>query len=128
MNYLLDTHTFIWMDSKSPDLSERARLLIADLEHVLFLSLASVWEMQIKAQLGKLNLRVALPDILRDQQITNDIQLLSITLDHILELKNLPDHHKDPFDRLLVAQSNIEQMPIISRDTQIAKYPVNVIW
>ena len=128
MNYLLDTHTFIWMDYKSSELSATARNVLADSNNMLFLSLVSVWEMQIKSQLGKLTLRLPLQQIVRDQQTRNSIQLLPITINHIFELQNLPSHHKDPFDRLLIAQALTEQMPIVTRDPIISKYAADVTW
>ena len=128
MNYLLDSHTFLWLDDTYENLSPAAQTIIADIENTLFISAASVWEIQIKAQLGKLGLRVALPILIEEQQERNDIQVLSITLNHIFELINLPHHHRDPFDRLLIAQSRIEAIPIISHDTKIAEYDVDVIW
>lgn len=132
MNYLLDTHTFIWLDiendNSSSELSETARLLLADPENVLLLSLVSVWEMQIKSQLGKLTLRLPLEQIVREQLETNHIQLLPITLNHILSLQDLPHHHRDPFDRLLIAQAVTEQIPIIGRDAQMEKYTVDMVW
>ena len=128
MRYLLDTHTFVWLDSDSSQLPAKAHSIIAESDNNVFLSLVSVWEMQIKARLGKLNLRVPLENIIRDQQQTNAVQLLPIMLDHILALDNLPNHHKDPFDRLLIAQAQVEQMSLITKDPQIAQYPVTVVW
>ncbi len=128
MKYLLDTHAFIWLDVASAKLSPKVRSLIANQENILFLSLVSVWEIQIKHQLGKLQLRLPLEEIIEEQQQANQIEILPITLSHILELGNLPDHHRDPFDRLLIAQSKVENIPLISRDSEIAKYPIEVFW
>lgn len=128
MKYLLDAHTFIWWNINSARLSTTAFNLLQDQTNILLLSLATVWEMQIKVQLGKLTLPAPLTDVIAKQRQANQIELLSITLAHIYELQNLPDHHRDPFDRLLVAQATIEKIPVISTDAQIAKYPVKVIW
>jgi PIN domain nuclease of toxin-antitoxin system len=128
MKYLLDTHTFVWLDSASVNLSSKVHSIIADSNNMLLLSLTSIWEMQIKLQTGKLRLRASLPEIIKDQQQKNRIEILPTTLDHILYLSNLPDHHREPFDRMLIAQANIEQIPILSRDSQFAAYPVTVIW
>lgn len=128
MRYLLDTHTFIWLDSDPGKLSAKAADFCSNPENQLLLSLASVWEMQIKIQLGKLKLPAPLSTTIEDQQATNGIHLLSIHLAHILELNALPDHHKDPFDRLLIAQARVEKVVFITDDPQIAKYPVTVAW
>ncbi len=128
MKYLLDTQTFIWFNGKSSRLSERAANLCSDSSNLLLVSLASIWEMQIKLGLKKLTLPAPLAEIITTQQSRNGIQLLPIELSHVLELASLPDHHKDPFDRLLIAQAKIEKVPIISNDPQISKYPVSVVW
>jgi PIN domain nuclease of toxin-antitoxin system len=128
VKYLLDTHTFIWLNGKSSMLSERAAALCSDPANLLLLSLASLWEMQIKLGLGKLTLPAPLAEIIATQQGTNGIRLLPIELPHVLELTSLPDHHKDPFDRMLIAQAIIEKVPLISDDPQIGKYPITVVW
>jgi PIN domain nuclease of toxin-antitoxin system len=127
MKYLLDTHILIWLDSDQEKLSSKVAQLCTDRSNRLLVSVATVWEMQIKILIGKLTL----PDTLANTisgQVTNGIQLLPINLPHILELAHLPDHHKDPFDRLLIAQARTGQATLISNDPQIAKYPVNVVW
>lgn len=128
MKYLLDTHAFLWWDTDSARLSARVFSLCQDKTHTLLLSVASVWEMQIKLQLGKLKPAAPLAEIIEKQRSTNGIQLLPIETVHIFNLTGLPDHHKDPFDRLLVAQADIEDLIIISNDPLIARYPVRVIW
>jgi PIN domain nuclease of toxin-antitoxin system len=128
MKLLLDTHTFIWWDSEPRRLSERAAAALMDPANELWVSVTSVWEMQIKHQLGKLMLRMALADILGHQRTTNGIQLLPIVEDHVFGLDALPPAHKDPFDRLLVAQANAEQASLVSADPVFAAYPVRVVW
>lgn len=128
MKYLLDTNTFIWWNKDFLRLSTTARAIVQDRSNTLLLSLASVWEMQIKVQLGKLTIPVPLADLLQKQQADNQIELLPITLTHILALANLPSHHRDPFDRLLVAQAQIEQIPLLSGDPLLTRYAVQVIW
>ena len=128
MRYLLDTHAFLWLAHQSTSLSGQAREIMADSDNVLFLSLASIWELQIKAQIGRLELARPLVDIVREQQEVNQIQLLPIILEHIIALEDLPQHHQDPFDRMLIAQARHEDMPIITKDTKIAKYPVTILW
>lgn len=105
MKLLLDTHTFIWWDSETARLLPHALALCQDRQNVLLLSVVSVWEMQIKLQLGKLRLALPLKEI---------IEILPVTLAHVLALENLPAYHKDPFDRLLVAQATGLINPLIS--------------
>ena len=128
MKLLLDTHTFMWWDSAPDQIPEATLDRLKQPENEVFVSLISMWEMQIKTQLGKLTLRAGLADIIRQQQIENGISLLSISLSHILELDKLPYHHKDPFDRLLIAQSRIESASIVSRDVAFKNYDCKVIW
>jgi PIN domain nuclease of toxin-antitoxin system len=128
MNLLLDTHTFIWCSIQSNKLLQSVSDLLVDQDSSLFLSLVSVWEIQIKTQLGKLAFELPLTEPITSQQETNHLQLLPIQLNHILALEALPNHHRDPFDRLLVAQAMIEQMPILSTDTILGAYPVQRIW
>lgn len=128
MNYLLDTHTFVWLDSQSNNLSARAQQIIADSQNRLFVSLTSLWEIQIKSNLGKFVLRGPLEQIVSDQALMNGIELLTITLPHIVELAALPNHHRDPFDRLLIAQAKVEGYTLVSRDPIVAQYPISVVW
>lgn len=125
---LLDTHAFIWWASEPEKLSKKALALCENPNNTIILSVASVWEMQIKMQLGKLKLEAELTDLIDLQRKINDLQILPIELEHTLELKNLDDHHKDPFDRLLVAQSKLEDLIIVSKDANIKKYSIRVIW
>jgi PIN domain nuclease of toxin-antitoxin system len=127
MKYLLDTHTFIWMDNEPEKLSSSAHNAIRGLENSAFLSLASIWEMQIKLQAGRLRLRTSLAQIIQDQR-RNGIELLSISLPHILALGELADHHRDPFDRILIAQARVEDLTLITRDPSIAQYTVPTLW
>ena len=85
-------------------------------------------EIQIKQQLGKLKLDVALEELIKDQRVANGLQILPIELPHILALNDLPLHHNDPFDRLLIAQSRIEHMRLISVDGVFSRYPVDLFW
>jgi PIN domain nuclease of toxin-antitoxin system len=128
MNLLLDTHVFIWLSLNPERLSERVTDLLMDETNLWFLSLASVWEMQIKRQLGKLSLNLPLPELIASQQQTNGLQLLPIELNHIFTLENLPQFHRDPFDRLLIAQAITEQIPLLSIDTVFDHYPVQRLW
>jgi len=100
MKLLLDTHAFIWWDSEPSRLSPRALALCQNPENLLIVSVVSIWEMQIKLQLGKLKLQLPLKDIIANQQKTNQVAILPIILPHVLALSDLPVHHGDPFDRL----------------------------
>ena len=128
MKVLLDTHVFIWLDNDPDKLSAKAAQICADSSNLLLLSLASVWEMQIKTQLGKLKLPAPLPQIVGNQVTTNRIQLLRIELSHIFALSNLPQQHRDPFDRLLIAQAQTEKAILLTDDAQIARYPISTTW
>jgi PIN domain nuclease of toxin-antitoxin system len=128
MKLLIDTHVLLWLAGDAESLSEKVASLILDDQSSLFLSCASIWEIQIKSQLGKLNLNRLLPDLIEQQCEVNEIQLLEIKLEHIYSLKDLPNHHRDPFDRLLVSQSKVEEMPIVSIDNVLDAYGVKRIW
>ena len=94
----------------------------------IFLSVASVWEMQIKIAPGKMVFNDTLENILSEQQTVNGIQILPVQLSHALYLENLPPHHKDPFDRLLISQAIVENMILVSADANFANYQVNLLW
>lgn len=128
MNLLLDTHAFIWLDIAPNRLSNAAKHAIQNSQNSIYLSLTSVWEMQIKIQLGKLKLNSPLSSTVAAQQNINSVQMLPIRLDHILALDNLPFHHRDPFDRLLVAQAQIEGLTLITNDQKINAYAVTCLW
>jgi PIN domain nuclease of toxin-antitoxin system len=125
MKLLLDTHSFIWWD-REPALIPSATLALMQ-KSELWLSLVSLWEIQIKTQLGKLQLNMPLAELVRHHQ-ANGMMLLPITLPHILALEQLPQHHRDPFDRLLIAQGQIESMPIVSRDEIFQNYNCQIVW
>jgi PIN domain nuclease of toxin-antitoxin system len=124
---LLDTHTFIWWDGEPSRLSPRILALLLDPSSTVLLSVVSIWEMLIKSQLGKLTLRLPLSQIVA-QQLANGVTILPVTLDHTLDLEGLPAAHKDPFDRLLIAQARVEGAALLSVDRVFAQYPVTVLW
>ena len=128
MKLLLDTHTFLWWDSEPSKLSSKALALCQDRTNTVLLSVVSVWEMQIKSQLGKLKLSLPLAEMVETQRQANSIEVMSIALAHVLALENLPTPHKDPFDRLLIAQANVEGAVLVSDDPIFEKYPVKTIW
>lgn len=127
MKLLLDTHIFIWWASEPAKLSPRAFSLCQDGANELILSVASVWEMQIKSQLGKLRVALPLRDLVTSQQQTNDLIILPIQLPHVLALQGLPLHHNDPFDRFVIAQAIVENAVLLSMDRVFAQYPVPVL-
>lgn len=127
MKLLLDTHTFIWWDSNPSRLSQNALALLTNRNNLRLLSLVSIWEMQIKYQLGKLTLNKTLEEIITIQK-NNFIEILPITVEHILALDSLPIYHKDPFDRLLIAQAKMENAILISCDSVFTHYSVNLGW
>ncbi|MCU1289068.1 MAG: PilT protein domain protein [Acidobacteria bacterium] len=127
MNLLLDTHIFIWSQIAVKKLSAQKLQALKDNQNILFLSLASVWEIQIKIQIGKFNFPKPLSDVIKEQQTVNNLQILPITAEHIYHLENLPLHHKDPFDRLLIAQSIVEDYTIVTDDANFSSYSVNLI-
>jgi len=126
MKVLLDTHTFIWAITDERRLSPRARSLIASSE--LWWSVVSLWEAIQKAQVGKLSLQLPAGPFLTGELRSNHVRLLPVSLSHVLRVEELPLHHRDPFDRLLIAQSIEEGWPIITADPWFARYPVDVIW
>ena len=128
MNFLLDTHTFLWLAAYPEKLSDKATQIILNTNNSLFLSIVSLWEMQIKIQLGKLDMHIPLMDFWQDQQTKSQILFLPAKQEHVWTLANLPQIHRDPFDRLLIAQSLFENMPFISADATVNKYDVKVIW
>ncbi len=125
--FILDTHTFIWLATGSEKLSKRAKEIIFE-EDEIYLSVASVWEMAIKYKLDKLQIPLPFPQFIAQELMKNETELLQIKLDHLFHLGNLERHHKDPFDRLLVSQSFVEKMPLISTDHLLDLYEVERIW
>ncbi|MEH2443518.1 type II toxin-antitoxin system VapC family toxin [Nostoc sp.] len=128
MKLLLDTHLIIWSAGNPEKLSQRVRNLLIDTNNFWLVSMASVWELQIKSQLGKLNLGSSLPNFIETQQRVNNLQILPIELTHIYALEALPSYHRDPFDRILIAQAIVEKMPLLSVDIVFDAYPVQRVW
>lgn len=128
MKALIDTHAFLWWLTDDPQLPQNIRDIIADGNSELYFSAASCWEIAIKAQLGKIMLPDK-PDVFISGQLTlNSIQSLPIQASHALHVFRLPALHRDPFDRMLVSQAQLEKMPIITADPMIALYQVEHIW
>ncbi|MEL7396238.1 MAG: type II toxin-antitoxin system VapC family toxin [Pseudomonadota bacterium] len=128
MNLLLDTHTLLWWHTSDPSLSKTARAALIDPDNTVYLSAASVWEIQIKTQLGKLPLPLTVPELIQEETLNNGFIPLPVSFDHVYALSTLADHHKDPFDRLLIAQARHEGLTLVSDDGQVQKYSVPILW
>jgi len=123
MNVLLDTHTLLWWLDDNPTLSREACNIISDGKNVVFMSAASIWEIRIKESIGKIDIPLNFKEILEKQPF----EVLSITSEHAHAIKELPLIHRDPFDRMLIAQGKIEKLAIITRDSFFSEYNINVI-
>ncbi|WP_017307235.1 type II toxin-antitoxin system VapC family toxin [Spirulina subsalsa] len=128
MKLLLDTHIFIWLIDGNSNLSQTAKQAIEDQKNTLHLSIASLWEITIKTSLGKLELAIPLEQILMNYILPSGIEILPIYLPHLLTLKTLPFHHRDPFDRLLIAQAKSETFALVSEDRIFKQYDVEIFW
>lgn len=126
MKVILDTNTFLWGLSAPERLSVAARNTVASSER--FLSVASIWEILIKVQTGKLPFPVPAGNYLTAKMSANGVSVLSIKLEHVLQIEKLQLHHRDPFDRILIAQSLQEGWPIVTSDLVFKEYPIRVIW
>ena len=127
MHHLLDTHTVIWFINGDLDLSDKARKLVESHPTANFVSVATLWEIAIKVSLKKLELSGGFSEI-KSQLDQNGFQLLPITWEDTLLIASLPFHHRDPFDRILIAQSMNNRMSIITKDEDFKKYPVSLLW
>jgi PIN domain nuclease of toxin-antitoxin system len=125
---LFDTHALIWFAEDSPELSAPARAALADRSEDVFCSVASIWEMAIKLSLGKLKMSVRLEGPFERLLEINGFRLISVEYPHAARVATLPWHHRDPFDRLLVAQAMVEGMSLLSHDGQLDAYGINRVW
>lgn len=128
MKLLLDTHTFIWFVTDDPKLSSIAKRLIEDEHNEKSFSIASIWEMAIKHSIGKLNFDLPLCRFLEQQMSLNSMTSLNIELKHLDVIATLPLHHRDPFDRLLIAQAMVEGLPIVGVDAAFDAYEIQRLW
>ena len=128
MKLLLDTHTFLWLIEGSPNLSPTAQAALADPAHELYLSVASVWELAIKTGIKKLVLSDPVDVFVRKWMATYQLVQLPIDTPHALAVAGLPDHHRDPFDRILIAQALVEGMTLVSADSKFTPYGVPILW
>jgi PIN domain nuclease of toxin-antitoxin system len=125
---LVDTHPFLWAIASPERLSARARRAIEDDANEILVSAASAWEIAIKFSLGRLQLPDDPQRFIPEQLAANSFTALAVLLRHALQVADLPMIHKDPFDRLLVAQAVIEDLALVTSDAQLRKYPVKTIW
>jgi len=128
MRLLLDTHVLLWWHDQPARLTVTASSAIKDLGNDVFLSVVNGWEIQIKAQLGKLTLPKPLRVIFQEEQATNGFRLLPVTLEHVYALDSFPLHHRDPFDRLLIAQAHQEGLILVTHDPQFSAYSIPLLW
>ncbi|MBI2912117.1 MAG: type II toxin-antitoxin system VapC family toxin [Chloroflexi bacterium] len=128
MRCLLDTHAFLWWIADDPRLTERVRAILRDAEQEIFFSAASAWEIAIKTRLGHLDFDEDVAEFIPRQLLANGFSPLPVQVRHALRVHSLPLVHRDPFDRLLVAQALLEDLPILTADPIVAQYPVDVLW
>ncbi len=128
MRLLLDTHPFLWFINGDPKLSNNAKKLIENVSNERLLSIACLWEISIKVNIGKLKLLLSFKQLFADHIHGNAIKLLHITPEHLDVLSKLFFHHKDPFDRLIISQCKSENIPILSKDDVFDKYEIKRVW
>ena len=128
MKYLLDTHALLWITTDDPKLSKKAKNIYLDAENEILLSIASIWELAIKSSIGKITFQKDLDDFVDVHIKGNNIEILKIELPHVLRIEKLPFHHRDPFDRLIIAQAVENNLKILGADNTFDKYKVKRIW
>jgi PIN domain nuclease of toxin-antitoxin system len=128
VRYLLDTHALLWMITDDPRLGEAAREAITESQNRLFFSMSGYWEICIKISLNKLQLSETWPDIIDREMLRNGIEWLPIRQQHLLAVVDLPFHHRDPFDRLLISQAKTEELTLITRDPKMRPYGVDCVF
>lgn len=128
VRYLLDTHTLLWFIAEDKELSDRARRLILDSSNEILLSIASLWEIAVKVNIGKLALDKPFNQLFPDELDSHGIDMLDITIAHFMQVTTLPLHHRDPFDRLIIAQALVEGLPIIGVDSAFDAYGISREW
>ena len=128
MKLLLDSHTFLWAIQQPEELSPLAEAALQGANNTLLVSLATLWELQIKSDLGKLDLTIPLQQMVQTETESGRMQLLTISPRHIYTLSSLPMHHRDPFDRLLIAQAQVESATFVTKDQLITPYNIPTLW
>ena len=123
MNLFLDTHILLWWLDDNASLTMKAREAIEDTDNLIILSAAVIWEIRIKQALGKLKITPDFYDVVKEQ----GFERLSITFEHAYAVGELPNHHRDPFDRILIAQAMLEHLTIVTHDAVFKKYPVSIL-
>jgi len=128
MKVLMDTHTFLWWNTDDPQLSLHVKEIIADGQNEVFLSAASVWEIVIKTAKGRLILPESPVDYISGRMKLYRFRPLPVQISHAAHVYELPPHHNDPFDRMLIAQSQLESLPLVTKDEEIQRYQLETIW
>ncbi len=128
MKLLLDTHSFLRFIAGDRQLSEKAQNLIEDSNNDVFISIAGLWEIAIKASIGKLTLVKPFDELIPEQLQINAIEVVNVTLDDLSTVAKLPFHHRDPFDRLMIAQAITRCIPVVSIDSELPQYNIDIIW
>lgn len=126
MRYLIDTHILIWLMLEPKKLSTRATAILKNINNTLYISKISLWEIAIKTKIGKLDIKIEFKEIFNILK-KHDLILMSLENEHIIQTLNLPMHHRDPFDRMLIAQAQIENLTIITNDGSFVKYEVDIL-
>lgn len=128
MKVLIDSHVFVWALLKDPRLSTKAKSILRSDEHELYFSLASLWELSVKIRLGKLRTLTSSVAFIYDSLKSNGIAVLPLRYEDILSLEHLPSHHRDPFDRMLIAQATANRLKLLTEDANIRLYDVDILW
>ena len=128
MRLLVDTHAFIWFSTDDKRLSTNAGEILSDRSNELLISVGSFWELAIKSRLGKLSLSTSFGEFVNEASIRVPFSLLPLEMPHIELVSQLPIHHRDPFDRMLVAQAIVERVPVLTNDAEFENYDIKIVW
>jgi PIN domain nuclease of toxin-antitoxin system len=128
VKYLLDTHALLWITTNDSRLSSKAKEIYLNAENYIFFSIASIWELAIKSGMGKIKFEKDLEEFVEIHIKGNNIEILKIELPHVFRIENLPFHHRDPFDRLIIAQAIEDNISILGNDILFDKYNIQRIW
>jgi PIN domain nuclease of toxin-antitoxin system len=128
MKILLDTCAFLWLTTDAPELSEKAKILFQNTQNAVYLSSVSAWEIIVKHQLGKLPLPNAPEDFIKQQCEKHFVEYLALDEKAVFQLGRLPNHHRDPFDKMLICQAISDDLTILTSDQLISQYPVSTVW
>ena len=127
MRYILDTHTLIWYFEDNSELSFKAKSIIEDIDNEIFVSMASLWEIGIKVGLGKLIIPFDIDEIIARIR-KESMNMITIDIKHVKGIQTLPHHHRDPFDRMIIAQAKVDNCTVITRDATFDAYDVPILW